>query len=610
VLSGANTFSNQMQINNGRVHVNSIENAGVASSLGTGLLSPIIRLGTTTSTGRLLYTGTAIGETDRQIQIGNGNMSTHDGGSAIENNSLSPSHTMVFDNPDFNNPDSAATSQRTLTLGGSNTGDNLISGVIANNNTEGGGTVQVVKEGTGTWVLSGANTYTGNTVVRNGILKLGANNVIPGVLQASGLSASTVVDLNGFSDTVSSITLGGGGTSVAGLTNQIINTGGGSPSLTLGGTLNNAVGNPGFENGQATVAVNLVFNGNRTIAANDSPNATIDILVSGNISETGGARNLVKNGLGILALSGTNTYSGTTNVNDGVLVIGNGGTSGSLNPAGAIAIAANAVLAFNQTDTVTQGTDFSSSAITGAGMLAQGGSGTLVLNAANSYSGSTTVNSGSLQVGVASTGQTGTGAVNVVSGATLLGTGTVAGTSFTAASGASTHVGDSTAVDTLGQLNFTPATGTGEIDFEAGSTIFLGVGPGTTSDLLSFTGTGTTPLTFDGNMTVSATSGFSPSGLGPIVFNLLSWASLASSPTFNSRYSASSYGGYLFGNGDDNLGFDLPDVFSTGYAWDISSFTSNGSIALVNVIPEPSRAMLMLGGLILLAIRRKRPVSA
>ena len=50
--------------------------------------------------------------------------------------------------------------------------------------------------------------------------------------------------------------------------------------------------------------------------------------------------------------------------------------------------------AFNRSDTVVQGIDFSPSGITGAGNLVQMGPGTLVLNTANSYAGTTTVSGG------------------------------------------------------------------------------------------------------------------------------------------------------------------------------------------------------------------------
>ncbi|MFN0076932.1 MAG: PEP-CTERM sorting domain-containing protein [Prosthecobacter sp.] len=87
-------------------------------------------------------------------------------------------------------------------------------------------------------------------------------------------------------------------------------------------------------------------------------------------------------------------------------------------------------------------------------------------------------------------------------------------------------------------------------------------------------------------------------------FNLLDWANLTTT-TFASRFSAGSYGGYLLGNGDDNLGFDLPDISSSGYGWDISNFITNGTIATV-VVPEPSRALLLMFGLAGFVTRRHR----
>ena len=55
-------------------------------------------------------------------------------------------------------------------LGGTNAGDNLISGVIANNSAT--GLISLVKEGSGRWILGGANTYTGPTTVSAGMLEV------------------------------------------------------------------------------------------------------------------------------------------------------------------------------------------------------------------------------------------------------------------------------------------------------------------------------------------------------------------------------------------------------------------------------------------------------
>jgi autotransporter-associated beta strand protein len=89
----------------------------------------------------------------------------------------------------------------TLTLNGSSTAapfspnvGNIIVGVIGNGAN--GGKLAIVKDGSGTWVLSGANTFTGATTLNAGTLRINA----PGSLHAS----SAV--------TVNAATLGGDGT--------------------------------------------------------------------------------------------------------------------------------------------------------------------------------------------------------------------------------------------------------------------------------------------------------------------------------------------------------------------------------------------------------------
>lgn len=59
---------------------------------------------------------------------------------------------------------------RTLTLAGTNGDDNTIAGVIAD--SAAGSVVNVDKTGPGKWILSGANTYTGDTSVEEGVLSI------------------------------------------------------------------------------------------------------------------------------------------------------------------------------------------------------------------------------------------------------------------------------------------------------------------------------------------------------------------------------------------------------------------------------------------------------
>jgi len=80
----------------------------------------------------------------------------------------------------------AATSGNTtvLTLNGTNTGANTVSGVIGNGVF--GGKLAVSKSGSGTWILFGTNTYTGVTTVSAGTLQLGVNAQNPIFNPAAG----------------------------------------------------------------------------------------------------------------------------------------------------------------------------------------------------------------------------------------------------------------------------------------------------------------------------------------------------------------------------------------------------------------------------------------
>jgi autotransporter-associated beta strand protein len=176
-----------------------------------------------------------------------------------------------------------------------------------------------------------------------------------------------------------------------------------------------------------------------------------------------GSAGLTKSGTGTLSLTAANTYSGTTTVNEGTLQLGDGGSAGSLSASSSIVN--NATIVINRSNSVTQGTDFSSAAITGLGSLTQAGTGTLSLTAANTYSGTTTVNGGTLQLGNGgSTGSlsassaivnNGTFAINRsnsvtqgtdFSGAAITGTGsfTQAGTGTTTLNAANTYSGTTT----------------------------------------------------------------------------------------------------------------------------------------------------------------------
>jgi fibronectin-binding autotransporter adhesin len=385
-LSGANTYTGQTNINGGTLNVATIADSG-SSNLGLGTL---IRIGNTSTTGILNYTGTGT-TTSRTVTIGNnsGTPATGDtGGATINNNG---SGALVFTAANFNTTGltgSLATS-RTLTLGGANTGANEIQGVIADGLAA--MKTNLLKAGNGTWMLSGANTCTGTTTINAGTLKLGASNVLPNTavtIGATGAATTSTLDLNGFSETITSLTLGRSPTTVAGAMPNVANTGGGSPVLTLGGALTYIAGSVGFENGQATISANIDTGGaGRNIIVGDG-SAAVDLVIAGAISGTG---SLTKQGSGVLQLSGANTNTGNLIIQDGTVKLG---ASNVLTDTFGISVGNNASVAgatfdlSGFSDTVTTLT-LGASAPTAVGLthsiINTGGTGVLQINGALTY---------------------------------------------------------------------------------------------------------------------------------------------------------------------------------------------------------------------------------
>lgn len=129
-----------------------------------------------------------------------------------------------------------------------------------------------------------------------------------------------------------------------------------------------------------------------------------------------GSVNLIKGGAGTLALTGTNSYSGGTLINQGTLQIGNGGVTGSIIGN----VVDNGILAFNRSDDVTF-----DGLVSGSGGFSQAGTGSTSLTGNNTYNGATQVNSGTLYIN--GDQSSATGGTNVASGAMLGGSGTLGG---------------------------------------------------------------------------------------------------------------------------------------------------------------------------------------
>lgn len=363
---------------------------------------------------------------------------------------------------------------QTLTVGVAG-GSGDFSGVI-----EGG--IILVKAGAGTQVLSGVNTYGGSTTVNGGVLRLaGGDNRLPTTTAlVLGNAAGAVLDLNNLNQTVASlagggttggaVALGSGTLTVDGSTNTTYSGAlSGSGSLVKQGsgtlTLNSAVSNTmtggvTINAGKLTLGASRGFNEgyfqNQATVFTINAGGALDLAGSwvtssiatynvngGTINTTsGGDANYVNH----LSMTG-GTITGTSGIRTGYFFnttwTVNGSASGSSisAPVGLVK-GTGTVLTIDvadgaaPTDLEISGRINDVSGYPGLKLL-KSGAGTMLLSAANTYSGPTEVTAGRLLVNGSLAG----GAVTV-SGGLLGGTGTIGG-AVTVLPGATLSAGNS-----------------------------------------------------------------------------------------------------------------------------------------------------------------------
>lgn len=179
----------------------------------------------------------------------------------------------------------AVGSSLSLTVSGA--GTTTIAGKLTGSGTATG----LTKSGTGTLVLSSAhNDYAGLTTVSGGALVLSGSGVLGASSLGTTVSSGATLHLNNVY-TSEPLTLTGAGSNYSGIAGALTAVGFSSVS------------------GAVTLA------GDTTIGVI----AGSDLVVSGAIGQSGGARVLTKTGFGTLTLAGENTYTGGTVVHAGEL---------------------------------------------------------------------------------------------------------------------------------------------------------------------------------------------------------------------------------------------------------------------------------------------------
>jgi autotransporter-associated beta strand protein len=277
-----------------------------------------------------------------------------------------------------------------------------------------GGGTGLTKSGLGTLALGAINSYGGPTTIDAGTLTTTVAGAIPSTSPLVIGSAASL-DLGGQSQTVAGITLYDGsvqnsgaaaaltlGGSAAGVTYAGV----GSGSSISGGTLNLA-GDPLAGGGSGGSHAFSVARGQ----------GSVDLNVLADVADgSGGGQSLLKTGNGILQLSGTNSFSGGTQIQAGTLTLGSNYAipaassltlaAGTLNLGGFANTAASLVMQDGLIDgsgsfaaaTFNLQNGALAGSLAGAGSLSKTTSGVVTITSSNGYSGGTTLSGGTLVV--------------------------------------------------------------------------------------------------------------------------------------------------------------------------------------------------------------------
>lgn len=480
-LYGTNSsFAGGIDIRQGSVEVMSIGLVGVNSSIGT---SGTVILGNGGDTGTLRYLG-AGNTASRIFQLAGAA-----GGGTIE---ASGTGALVFDASSA--VSATAATAKTLTLGG-NTGVlvtvgpypaiiNVFGGVIS----DGSAAVSVTKSGTSVWELSNANTYTGATTIGGGGgLRVTSNNALGTTAGITTLNNATLDLVNVNYTTAEGLTMGNAAAVLR--TSSGNSTFAGAITLTAAGTMLVDTGASLQLNGAVGGNFALTKNGNGLLIFNNDLTALASgfTINSGTVRINAGSTNRLNDALVVTLAnaSGTGTVLEFRNTSETVgRIAGQVGTTITLDGT-ALTMSVGADTTFN--GVVQNGT--------AAGSVIKAGANRLDFNGLNTYTGSTTINAGTLRIwrladngtasGLGRGGAAPSASDLVINGGTLefvaLDPSTIANTGFTAFStnreftvGASGATINNGSASPLATYSFSNATGAVTMAAAGSRTLTLG----------------------------------------------------------------------------------------------------------------------------------------
>ncbi|ECV4141609.1 AIDA autotransporter-like protein ShdA [Salmonella enterica subsp. enterica serovar Kentucky] len=374
-LSGSNTYTGGTLINGGTLVASNVE------ALGTGDVTDNATLALNTGgtfDNAISGSGQVVKSGDETLTLSGTNSYT--GGTTISGGTLVATNVEALGSGDV-------TDDATLELNTGGTFDNAISG-----------SGQVVKSGDKMLTLSGANSYSGGTLISDGTLV--ASNVE--ALGTGDVTNNATLALNTGGDFTNNISGSG----------QVVKSG--DDTLTLSGA-NSYTGGTTISGG-TLVATNVDALGTGDV----TNSSTLELNTGGTFDNAiSGSGQVVKSGDETLTLSGSNTYTGGTLISGGTLVATNGDALGTgdvtdnatleLNTGGTfdnvisgstlVATSVEALGSGDVTDNavleLNTGGTFDN-AISGSGQVVKSGDKTLTLSGANSYTGGTTISGGTL----------------------------------------------------------------------------------------------------------------------------------------------------------------------------------------------------------------------